>query len=201
MTDRVLVSIVDNVHTYKTTNSDGSGSVECLKDGDRNTHHNPNGPAFISTYPNGTPHRELYLIDGNLHREGDLPASIIYAADGSCYHGYCQNDEFFREDDKPNYIIYNEKGDLYTEYWRDPTTAYLKLHRTTGPAVITHRKNGETREQFFVNGVRISLMKFIKKYFPEQYEAYAKSKQFHFLGKKYKVSQQIGTTLILELVQ
>jgi len=97
--------------------------------------------------------KKEWFKDGQLHREGDKPASIWYFKDGSIDSEHWFKDgEMHREGDKPALISYYEDGSIWRELWFKDG----KKHREGDkPAVIGYRKDGSiVREHWYKDGVR-----------------------------------------------
>jgi antitoxin component YwqK of YwqJK toxin-antitoxin module len=102
----------------------------------------------IEYYPDGSIEREVYSVNGEIHRE-DGPALISYSEDGSIAHEeYYINGEIHREDG-PALILYHEDGSIAHEEYR----VKGKMHREDGPADIAYDEDGSIRrEEYYING-------------------------------------------------
>lgn len=105
--------------------------------------------------------------EGQLHREGDLPA--FYGANGSEY--YYRHGDLHRDGDNPAIIcprgnteywkhgLRHRDGDKPAVIWNDGTQIFYKndkLHRLGGPAYIT----GKGWCEWYVDGVQYSCHQF-----------------------------------------
>lgn len=91
----------------------------------------------------GSVKAELFYLNGDLHREGDLPAIIKYRPDGTVKKKeFFKNDRRHRDGDQPAVIQYRTDGSLESEQFYHQGTMRRKGDQS---AFVQHRV-GETME-------------------------------------------------------
>lgn len=109
-------------------------------------------PASILYHKNGLKRYESWYQNGHQHRDGDLPAQIEYYENGfKQYERWYFIDKLCRDNDKPNLIKYDDSGNIIEEQWFDSKHG---THRGGNkPAVIKYNSSGEIIEtKYFING-------------------------------------------------
>ena len=109
-------------------------------------------------YASGSPFREKWRLgrSGLLHRDGDLPAQILYRENGSTYlQGWYQNGRLHRDGDLPAQIENHVDGSIFYQDWYQNG----QLHRDSDlPAQILYRENGSIYSQGWIKMVGITVM-------------------------------------------
>lgn len=92
-----------------------------------------------------------YNSKGKLHREGDLPAELLFYKNGLLKsEKYMLNGKKNRNQAKPAFIKYNKDGQvIYLGYFVND-----KFHKINEPALIKYHDNGQIEElKYYVNGI------------------------------------------------
>jgi len=98
-------------------------------------------PADIGYYENGNKRYEIWYVNGQCPRDGDLPTYVAYYEDGNkLFETWFVNGQFHRDGDRPAKICYYENGNKRSEEW------YVngQLHRDGDePTDILYYQNGK----------------------------------------------------------
>jgi hypothetical protein len=113
---------------------------------------------YIKYYSNGKIRKMKWMLNGELHRKGDLPAIIEYYENGSVrYESWCINGEIHREGDRPAVIYYNDNNGVIgsvelEEWWINGVRS--REREGDRPAVIFYNEDKSVRlESWWINGL------------------------------------------------
>ena len=167
------------------------------KDDMYNILHNENGPAYETRYQNGVIQQQYYFVNGEEHRDNDLPACIFYNDKGNVTHEYWYKHGKQHRDNGPAVVHYEDGVMAYTVWHKDGC-----VHNITGPATCINMNTNKIREYYYVEGRQLTKIRFLRKYMPHEYQDYLKNKVYYINGKKYKISHvhTNGRTITMELV-
>lgn len=103
----------------------------------------------------GSVKAEIFRLNGDLHREGDLPAIIKYRPDGTV-----KKEEFFKKDrrhrdgDQPAVIQYRTDGSLESEQFYHQGTMYRKGDQG---AFVQHRVSETMQSSDFADAINNAI--------------------------------------------
>jgi hypothetical protein len=168
------------------------------KDAEREIFHCETGPAVQRFGVHTTPNFKIieeYYIDGALHRGNDLPAMITYHRNGQPDVERWHRAGKLHRENGPAVIYYAEDGSIvHREWW-----IRHKQHNISGPASITQYPDQKKPQYlYYVEGVRMSKAKFLKKYLPHEYDTFLHDKIYTIDFKKYRIASIRGTQVILD---
>lgn len=99
-------------------------------------------------YKTGQIKTERWMVDGQLHRDGDLPALVDYYPSGKPkLQAWYRNGQRHRDGDRPALVTYAGNGTLESEEWYQ----HGDRIRTSGPCLLEYYTNGVVRRRIDVS--------------------------------------------------
>lgn len=110
-------------------------------------------PAYIQYREDGSIDRCVWRQNGWRHREHDLPAVIDYDKNNLIVsEEWYQRGKRYRVDDLPSYVVYQKSGSVKAQYWYTDTHLHSHLHREHGPASISYLEDGVIILRWYLAG-------------------------------------------------
>lgn len=152
-----IINIVDkndNIEIIKIKKTYKNGMIireQFLNDKDELHRDDKDSPADIH-YLNNETYLSVWYKNGNIHRDGDLPAYIGHSAIGNEYiKQWYQNDCVHRDGDKPAIIQYDIEGNIISEEWYQNDKPHRSVEK--GPAYIEYNNNKTIKkEKYYLDG-------------------------------------------------